>query len=319
MKEARDGGFRAKSTSDPHIPSIVNYRRLPLDMTNPLPHGSPGASPSNFSTNPAPGSSSMPRRSSYASVVSGLASGSPQTQHSSSRSGALSHLINQPTPPNPPHQSNNHTLQARGSSRTMDLDMRADGGGSTNGTHTWGGRTQLPSSSSQFAALGFGHSFYGGGGPNGGVLGTPSNHSFTPSYLRNSKYMERLAEANKARQAARRDVISSHSSTHGSLSTSSSSLNLHKMAPSHRGMTYDIVEKEPAIDDDVTIPLPSRWNETDKNPGIDIQADGLEVRFVAPSKSHDNEAAAVRADHPMSPQCGIYYYEITIISRGKEG
>jgi hypothetical protein len=84
-------------------------------------------------------------------------------------------------------------------------------------------------------------------------------------------------------------------------------------------MAYDVIEKEPPSEDDGLVPLPSRWSESDKNPGIDLLADGLEARFTGPIKAHDNEAAAVRADHPMSPRCGIYYYEVTILSRGKEG
>lgn len=38
-----------------------------------------------------------------------------------------------------------------------------------------------------------------------------------------------------------------------------------------------------------------------------------------PQKVSDNDAAAVRADQFMPPQCGIFYYEITVVSKGKEG
>jgi hypothetical protein len=195
----------------------------------------------------------------------------------------------------------------------MDLDLSHDGG-SLNGSNNWGGRISLPPFSNQFNPH-YGQAFLGHGG-SGEAAQLPF---FIPSYLRKSRYIERLVEANKTRQVSRKDVTSTVSSNHGSLSTSSSSLNLHKMAPSHRGMTYDIIEKEPVLEDDGLVPLPTRWNESDKNPGIDLQVDGTEARFAGPTKSHDNEAAAVRADHPMSPRCGIYYYEVTILSRGKEG
>lgn len=33
----------------------------------------------------------------------------------------------------------------------------------------------------------------------------------------------------------------------------------------------------------------------------------------------ENEAGAVRADHPVPANCGIYYFEITVLSKGKEG
>ncbi len=89
-------------------------------------------------------------------------------------------------------------------------------------------------------------------------------------------------------------------------------------------MTHDIVERAPVYLDDAAMgaspPIPTRWSENDKFPGLDVLADGLEVRFSGVSKSgaHD-EAAAVRADHPMPRQCGIYYYEVTVVSKGKEG
>lgn len=91
------------------------------------------------------------------------------------------------------------------------------------------------------------------------------------------------------------------------------------MAPSHRGMTYDIIEKEPPSDEEQLMPLPSRWNERDRYNGLELSNGGLEVRYTGPVNKHDNEAAAVRADHPMPPQCGIYYFEITIQSKPKEG
>jgi Ran-binding protein 9/10 len=112
-----------------------------------------------------------------------------------------------------------------------------------------------------------------------------------------------------------------------SLSTSSSHVNLHKLVPSHRGLTHDIIERMPvgagvgpAGVEEVVMPLPSRWNEADKFAGLELLSDGLEVRFSGIGKpgAHE-EAAAVRADHPMPRQSGIYYFEVTVLSKGKEG
>ena len=145
------------------------------------------------------------------------------------------------------------------------------------------------------------------------------NGFFKPSYLRNSKYMEKLEAAHKAKLAGQREAASVHSSHPGSLSASSSSVSLHRLAPSHRGMTYEIVENHPVVEDDGLSPLPSKWAEVDKYGGLEIAADGLDIRYAGLLKTHDHEAAAARTDHPMPPQCGIYYYEATIISKGKEG
>ncbi|KAL8797024.1 MAG: hypothetical protein Q9195_000795 [Heterodermia aff. obscurata] len=91
------------------------------------------------------------------------------------------------------------------------------------------------------------------------------------------------------------------------------------MAPSHRGITYEIIERLPPPDDESVPPLPSKWKEVDKHGGLEITANGLDVKHVGLNKMHDHEAVAARADQPMPPECGLYYFEVTIISKGKEG
>lgn len=131
--------------------------------------------------------------------------------------------------------------------------------------------------------------------------------------------MSRLETAHKAKLAAQREAESVYSSNATSLSTSSSNVNLHRMAPSHRGMTYDIIENPPPGEDDHLAPLPSRWNDMDKYPGLDLLQEGLEIRYNGPSNKMELEAAAARADHPMSHQCGIYYFEVEIKNKTKDG
>ncbi|TLD38310.1 ran-binding protein [Venturia nashicola] len=155
--------------------------------------------------------------------------------------------------------------------------------------------------------------------PGAGIDDSKMPAFFVPSYLKGFRHADRLEEAYKAKMAAQRDAKSISSSTAGSLSTSSSSINLHKLVPSHRGMTHDIIERAPAaVYEDVPAPLPSRWSQRDKYQGLELTSDGLEVRYTGMGKSQE-EAAAVRADHPMPRECGIYYYEVTVASKGKEG
>jgi Ran-binding protein 9/10 len=52
--------------------------------------------------------------------------------------------------------------------------------------------------------------------------------------------------------------------------------------------------------------------------GLDIQNSGTEVRFNGVTKTSD-EAAALRSDHPMPKDVGIFYFEVSILSRGKDG
>lgn len=179
---------------------------------------------------------------------------------------------------------------------------------------SWGRNGQLPSFSSAFGML------INGSGYNG-LGGGYTDNFFVPSYLRGSKYVQRLEEAHRAKIGVHRDGPSTQSSQPGSLSTSASSINIHsKTAPSHRGMTYDVIEKAPPLESETLAPLPSKWNNLDKFGGLEVMSDGQEVKFTGskPDRERDHEACSIRADHPMPPQCGIYYYEVTIISRKRE-
>lgn len=156
-----------------------------------------------------------------------------------------------------------------------------------------------------------------------------SSPFFTPSYLRNSSYAARLNADHQARLASAEndDATSNPLSALSSSSNSSGHSHGHgnngpRIALSHRGMTHDVIEREPPSLDDHHIPLPllpSRWSDTDKFPTLETLHGGLELRYTGPLNKHDHEAAAVRTDNPMPPQCGIYYFEITILSKPKEG
>ena len=84
-------------------------------------------------------------------------------------------------------------------------------------------------------------------------------------------------------------------------------------------MTYDIIEHLPKEEEEHVMPLPTRLSETDRYSGLDLSSDGLEVRYNGSASKTDVEAATVRADYPMSPQSGIYYYEIAIRNKHKDG
>lgn len=142
---------------------------------------------------------------------------------------------------------------------------------------------------------------------------------FIPSYLRNSRHIERLQAAHEIKMVAQREAPPTPAKGNGALSSRSSNASLSKLPPSHRGIKHEVVEHQPPVDYGDLTPLPSRWAETDKNQAIEVGLDGLEVRFVGGAKLHEHEAAAARTDHPIPAQVGIYYYETTITSKGKDG
>jgi ABC-type Fe3+ transport system substrate-binding protein len=49
-----------------------------------------------------------------------------------------------------------------------------------------------------------------------------------------------------------------------------------------------------------------------------LKVEGLTVKYVGPGQD-DSQAAAVRADNPVPPDVPLYYFEVTIVSRGAEG
>lgn len=249
-----------------------------------------GAPPAPLTTTySAPSISSIPRRSSYASVLSGTAALSPQNSTPFSQ---LNSTSSYPPPFHSEARPSRHSA-AVDAEMQMNSSWRSPSGDS------------LPPYSRKFAEFPTYDPFF----QNLGSLSeTPP--SFTPSYLRNSRYISRLDAARRTKPGSHRDAAST-SSVQGSLP---------RIAPSYRGMTYDIIEREPAgDDDDLPMPLPSRWSDTDKYPGLELPHDGLELRYSGPVNKQDHEAASVRADYPMPPQCGIYYFEVTIHSKSKEG
>ncbi|KHJ33087.1 putative spry domain-containing protein [Erysiphe necator] len=144
---------------------------------------------------------------------------------------------------------------------------------------------------------------------------------FIPSYLKGSVYIQRLQKEYEAKNVSQKNNSSTHSSLAGSLSKSTSSTNLNaRMAPSHRGMTYDLIEKVPSYEYEPLPPLPSKWNNHDKQAALEVLSDGLELKLSTqkPERDREIESCAIRANHPMPSQCGLYYFEVSILARKRE-
>ena len=251
--------------------------------------GTGGGPPSNFP--PGPSLSSMPRRSSYASVVSGNPA---QAYYVSARNPAFpSALHSMPSNSYPPPSYPDPRLPRTTSG--FETDNAPSGIMSGYGQRP----APFPSYSRRFSSL--------------ASANTP-NSFFVPTYLRHSQYVAKLRSAHNTKPATRKD------GPLNSLSTNSSSASLHRPAQSHRGMTFEVVENPPSKEESCLAPLPSRWNEADRFPGLEITGDGREVRYAgSTSRMEQQEAAAVRANHRMPSQSGIYYFEVEITSKHKDG
>ncbi|KAH9947069.1 SPRY-domain-containing protein [Amylocystis lapponica] len=65
--------------------------------------------------------------------------------------------------------------------------------------------------------------------------------------------------------------------------------------------------------------LPTRWSDQDRCPPLSVSADGRDLAFNGPSCPGEHESAAARANYPIPPACGIYYYEVEILVRSPKG
>ena len=86
-------------------------------------------------------------------------------------------------------------------------------------------------------------------------------------------------------------------------------------------------------------PLPRSWSAKDKYTYIGLSQSNLRVHYkgvpslslslsvwrdiecVVPAGSGKNhkDAASVRTAHPIPAACGVYYFEIKVVSKGRDG
>lgn len=73
----------------------------------------------------------------------------------------------------------------------------------------------------------------------------------------------------------------------------------------------------PAVKEDKT-PLPRAWSSKEKFTYLGLCQNNLRVYYKGTGKTH-KDAASVQATHPIPPACGLYYFEVKIVSKGRDG
>ncbi|CAG9864238.1 unnamed protein product [Phyllotreta striolata] len=73
----------------------------------------------------------------------------------------------------------------------------------------------------------------------------------------------------------------------------------------------------PAVNEEKT-QLPRAWSTKDKYTYIGLSQNNLRVHYKGHGKTH-RDAASVQATHPIPPSCGLYYFEVKIVSKGRDG
>lgn len=164
--------------------------------------------------------------------------------------------------------------------------------------------------------------FVGGEGSQSPWPAMPRNTGFfTPSYLAKTKYIERLEEVHKAKAAQQEGQQQAAGPGTGQPDDQTGSPSILPKPASHLGMTFDLIERQPFDEGEgLVAPLPTRWNQDDKFGGLEVMGDGLEVKYTGskPSGEREHEACAIRADHAMPREAGIYYFEVEIMSRKRD-
>ncbi|XP_017791143.1 PREDICTED: ran-binding protein 9 [Habropoda laboriosa] len=93
---------------------------------------------------------------------------------------------------------------------------------------------------------------------------------------------------------------------------------MHPSQPYSGGSRTDRVKKlYPMVNEEET-PLPRSWNPKDKYNYIGLSQNNLRVHYKGYGKTH-KDAASVRTTHPIPAACGLYYFEVMIISKGRDG
>jgi Ran-binding protein 9/10 len=64
--------------------------------------------------------------------------------------------------------------------------------------------------------------------------------------------------------------------------------------------------------------LSQRSNRTSALQHLEVTEAGTRVRYIGPGDD-DSQAATIRANHPVPASAGIYYFEIEVISKGRDG
>nr|XP_003701786.1 PREDICTED: ran-binding protein 9 [Megachile rotundata] len=73
----------------------------------------------------------------------------------------------------------------------------------------------------------------------------------------------------------------------------------------------------PMVNEEET-PLPRSWSPKDKYNYIGLSQNNLRVHYKGYGKTH-KDAASVRTTHPIPAACGLYYFEVKIVSKGRDG
>ncbi|THH21022.1 hypothetical protein EW146_g483 [Bondarzewia mesenterica] len=97
----------------------------------------------------------------------------------------------------------------------------------------------------------------------------------------------------------------------------------HHRAP-RAGAAREALESVAMVGSSPVFRLPTRWSEQDRHPYLSVSADGRELTYNGSPGgyqggrgSNPENAALARANYPVPPASGIYYYEIEVLGKSQ--
>ncbi|CAF0921558.1 unnamed protein product [Adineta steineri] len=111
-------------------------------------------------------------------------------------------------------------------------------------------------------------------------------------------------------------TTTSSSSTSSSSRMATRSTTIASRTTNNKNGYERLTQLYPHVSDDIHLPM--KWNSKEKVQTLVLQQNDLVVTYKGPGKSH-KDAASVRSDYPIPPLTGIYYYEVRVLSKGRDG
>jgi Ran-binding protein 9/10 len=260
-------------------------------------------------------SGSGPRRPSYATGATSTAA--PNFMNHPARTSVISQLLNRTA-----DMTSDSTAQHRhySSIRSPDGDHERYGTRSNAGSV----RHEDGAMQAQFGTISRAFELFAHGARHDDPLAAEQDGFFIPSYLRDTTYARKLRVCTRRKALASQQAKPSQGTTRttggasavGAPATNGPSLSTKTVTTSRAPLDRRGAASS-AEDKSETPPLPAKWNKDDKCPhGLDVMGERqLEVRHTTQGKGTlDYETASIRADHAVPPECGLYYFEVTILA-----
>ncbi|CAM0138250.1 unnamed protein product [Umbelopsis sp. WA50703] len=141
-----------------------------------------------------------------------------------------------------------------------------------------------------------------------------------PNYLKDSPYAELVKRQYEQRRANDPSDKQQDNLLSGPLESAPSSVYsaIRKAKLKASGSAFLLSVDNADKLEDLDLRLPSAWNPNDKGQCVELSSDNRRLKYVGVGKD-DTDAASVRANFPMRSQCGIFYFEVEIVSKGRDG